>query len=184
MFSATGNASRRNNFCWPDEVSRPYCYLADMRSIAASGNFGTRPTFSDCLAILRTTERSGTELKSAKMKCSGVERAESVESVSGRGRNRADILVRGSGFGASACPRPSASGGSVTQGLHCCLISSELLLEITKNGWRCFAKCQGELKIGSHARKGKPVSAGFRLRNETKRSASRRARVAWSREVK
>ena len=22
---------------WPDEVTRPYCYLADMRSIAASG---------------------------------------------------------------------------------------------------------------------------------------------------
>jgi hypothetical protein len=40
--SATGNASRRNNFCWPDEVSRPYCYLADMRSIAASGILNNR----------------------------------------------------------------------------------------------------------------------------------------------
>ena len=35
------------------------------------------------------------ELKSAKMKCSGVERAESVESVSGRGRNRASKAVNG-----------------------------------------------------------------------------------------
>src|ERR1017187_4546965 len=66
--------------------------LADMRSIAASGilNFRARTTFSDCLGSLRPSERSGTELKSAKMKCSGVERAESGESVIGRGRNRAD----------------------------------------------------------------------------------------------
>jgi len=31
---------------------------------------------------------------------------------------------------------------------------------------------------------GKPVSDGFRLRNGTKRSASRRAEVAWSRAEK
>lgn len=30
---------------WPDEVTRPYCHLADMRSIAASGNFGSARRF-------------------------------------------------------------------------------------------------------------------------------------------
>jgi hypothetical protein len=60
-------------------------------------------------------------------------------------------------------------------------MSSELLIEITKNGWRCFAKCQGELKTGSHARKGKPVSAGFRWQHGTNWSTSRRAQVVCSR---
>ena len=46
---------------------------------------GQRTTFSDCLGSLRPSERSGTELKSAKMKCSEVERAESGESVTGAG---------------------------------------------------------------------------------------------------
>ena len=45
-----------------------------------------------------------------------MERAENGESVIGRVRNRADTWRVGSGFGACACPRPSASVGSVTPG--------------------------------------------------------------------
>lgn len=43
---------------------------------------------------------------------------------------------------------------------------------------------QFAMPVCSYAAGGKPVSAGFRLRNETKRSAGRRARVAWPRGVK
>jgi hypothetical protein len=45
------------------------------------------------------------------------------ESVIVRGRNRAEAWRVGSGFGAGAFPRPSASGGSVTPG--CLLFPSE-----------------------------------------------------------
>ena len=74
----------------PCEASRANADFLAGRSLAAFGILRARTMFSDCLGSLLPSERSGTELKSAKMKCSGVERAESGESVIGRGRNRAD----------------------------------------------------------------------------------------------
>ena len=136
---------------WPGEASRPYCLSsatggasrriavagprATTRGLLLSGRYAEHrglwnlwdaTDVFDCLGILRPTERSGTELKPAKMECNGEDRAESAESVIGRGRNRADILVCGSGFVAGDCPRPSTSVGSVTPGLRCCLISIHL----------------------------------------------------------
>src|ERR1035441_10372922 len=67
---------------WPDEVSRP------------SESCGRARSFFDCLADLRPSERSEVEMKPAKLERSGVERAESGESVIGRGRNRADAWRR------------------------------------------------------------------------------------------
>lgn len=51
---------------------------------------------------------------------SGVERLEAGESGVGRWPNSADTWRVGSGFGACACPRPSASGGSVRPGSVFC----------------------------------------------------------------
>jgi len=74
----------------------PYCYLADMRSIAASGISGRTAVFAG-LGSLRPTERNGTEMQPAKLKSNGVEQAESDESGQRCGQNRADIWGVGSG---------------------------------------------------------------------------------------
>ena len=128
---------------WPGEASRPYCLSsatggasrriavacprATTRGLLLSGRYAEHrglwnlwdaTDVFDCLGILRPTERSGTELKPAKMECNGEDRAESVESVIGCGRNRADIWRRRADGRPGARPRQasSTSVGSVTLG--------------------------------------------------------------------